>query len=161
MSLQPLPPSKVEYIVKNVLAACEDINKLTKAGYEFLMLSSGFIAHYNRFGFMDHYKTPGALKQDILRNAVMNRWSNFRPGDQNYAYYHQKGDIYRRIVDALNNDPRKKFRVGWSKTYYISGKIEVVAETEAEAVEKVQNMIGSLGGSLQYDPDQDFVEVLI
>ena len=51
-----------------------------------------------------------------------------------------------------------KYDVQWSKTYYISNVIEVDANSEEEAEKKVLEMIGDLEGSMQYDPDQDYVE---
>lgn len=55
---------------------------------------------------------------------------------------------------------KKTFRVDWSKTYYASGIEEVEAETEEEAVEIVREKIGDLTGSMQYDPNEDYVESL-
>ena len=92
---------EMDYIVKNVKAACKDITKLTKAGYDFLYVSSGFIAHYNRHGFIDYYRREANLRRDILNNAGMNTWRNFSPGEKDYLYYHQKGEIYNRIVLAI------------------------------------------------------------
>lgn len=90
-----------KYIVKNVLSACRDISKLTKAGYNFLYLAQGFIAHYNRAGFMDYYREPGSLERDILANARANQWYNFSATDKDGAYYHQKRDIYNAILSGL------------------------------------------------------------
>jgi len=88
-------------IINNVLRACKDINSLNSSGYDFLYLSSGFIAHYNRHGFIHNYNEPGSLRRAILRYESMNTWDNFRPGERDYEYYHQKGAIYSRIVQAL------------------------------------------------------------
>ena len=51
-----------------------------------------------------------------------------------------------------------KYDVQWSKAYYISNVIEVDADSIEEAEKKVLDMIGDLEGSMQYDPDQDYVE---
>jgi hypothetical protein len=88
--------------VKNVLRACEDITKLNSRGYKFLYLCSGFIAHYNIHGFMDHYSSSD-LARDILSNASSNKYLNFREGDSNYNYYKSKADTYARIVKQLEN----------------------------------------------------------
>jgi len=53
---------------------------------------------------------------------------------------------------------KKIFRVDWSKTYYASGVEEVEAETDEEAEEIVRAKIGDLEGSMQYDPNEDYVE---
>ncbi len=75
-----------------------DITHLTKQAYNFVMLSSGFIAHCNLYGFQDAYREPGALATEICNNSVYNRWANFRPGDKDYDYYTQKKEVYARLV---------------------------------------------------------------
>jgi hypothetical protein len=92
--------NQVTSIVNNVVAACKDITKLNKTGYDYIYLASGFIAHYNLHGFIAHY-SENSLELDIVRNICMNRYSNFRPGDRDFDYYNQKADIYRRIADEL------------------------------------------------------------
>lgn len=92
---------KVRIINNVVRAANGDIEKLTNASYKFLHLSSGFIAHYDRYSFIVHYSTPGLLRRDILINRRMNQWLNFRPGERDYDYYMSKADIYQRICDQL------------------------------------------------------------
>lgn len=101
MALLPMTERQKSLIINNVLAACKDISKLKPNGYKFVMLSSGFIAHYNLYGFQDHYSQPGALAEALLRNEPSNWWDNFRPGEQNYEYYHQKGEIYAEICRRL------------------------------------------------------------
>ena len=100
MSLEAHTERQATLIVNNVLRACANIEKLNSTGYKFLNLASGFIAHYNRYGFIDYY-TRNSLKADILANAQNNQWNNFRPGDQNYDYYKSKARIYARIVEGL------------------------------------------------------------
>lgn len=101
MALTPMTANQAVLIVKNVVRACEDITKLNGTGYKFINLASGFIAHYNLNGFKDYYER-NSLKQDILANADMNAWRNFRPGDNDYEYYQQKAAIYNRIVELLS-----------------------------------------------------------
>ena len=100
--IQPLTERQKTLIVNNVLAACKDITKLNNTGYNFLYLASGFIAHYNRIGFIDFYERND-LRQDIVNNASMNQWRNFRRGEQNYDYYMAKADVYNRILAGLGN----------------------------------------------------------
>lgn len=100
MSLEAITERQSTLIVSNVLRACSNIEKLNGTGYKFINLASGFIAHYNLNGFIDYY-TRNSLKADILANARMNQWNNFRPGDQNYDYYMSKARIYARIVEGL------------------------------------------------------------
>lgn len=100
MALTPYTERQATLIVNNVVRACSDITKLNGTGYKYINLCSGFIAHFNRYGFIDHY-SRNSLREDILRNAEMNKWRNFRPGDRDYDYYMAKADIYRRIVEAI------------------------------------------------------------
>jgi hypothetical protein len=100
MALIPIPVEKQRLIVKNVLAACSDIERLNGTGYGFLYLASGFIAHYNINGFKAFY-TDMDLRTDILSNEKANMWYNFRPSDSNYAYYMAKRDVYLAILRGL------------------------------------------------------------
>jgi hypothetical protein len=86
--------------VRNMMTS-GDINKLTMAAYKFIMLSSGFIAHYNLLGFRDVYRNVADLKEDLLRKQPYNQWFNFRPGDEHYDYYMQKRDLYNAICEDL------------------------------------------------------------
>jgi hypothetical protein len=96
----PLTPRQKTLLVNNVLSACKDIRTLKKNGYHFLYLSSGMIAHYNRGGFIDYYM-DNDLATDIINNAQMNQWNNFRFGDRDYDYMMEKKDIYNRILAGL------------------------------------------------------------
>lgn len=96
--MKPLTATQQTRIVNNVTAACRDITKLNKTGYDFLYQASGFIAHYNIEGFKAHYSEPGSLQADIEANARSNQWHNFRKGEQNADYYHSKRDTYNAIL---------------------------------------------------------------
>lgn len=98
--MTPLTQRQKQLIAKNVLAACKDINKLNKTGYNFLYLASGFIAHYDLEGFKAYY-SEHSLQDDIERNARMNQWSNFRPGERDYDYYMAKRDCYNMILGGI------------------------------------------------------------
>jgi len=100
MALVPHTERQATLIVNNVVRACNDITKLNGTGYKYINLCSGFIAHFNRYGFIDHYSRH-SLRENILRNEQANMWLNFRPGDKNYEYYKSKADIYRRIVESI------------------------------------------------------------
>jgi hypothetical protein len=89
-------------IVKNVIRACEDIDKLNGTGYKYLYLANGFIAHYNLGGFKDYYSSRD-LTADILDHQEDNTWRNFSPDCANYAYYKSKREVYKRICEALRN----------------------------------------------------------
>lgn len=98
--MTPLTTRQKQLIAKNVLAACKDINKLNKTGYNFLYLASGFIAHYNLEGFKAYYSEHD-LQADIERNAKPNQWNNFRAGERDADYYHSKRDCYNMILGGL------------------------------------------------------------
>jgi hypothetical protein len=96
--MTPLTDIQQTRIVNNVIAACRDITKLNKTGYDFLYLASGFIAHYDINGFKAHYSEPGSLQRDIEDNARSNQWHNFRKGERDADYYHSKRDTYNAIL---------------------------------------------------------------
>lgn len=100
MSLTPLTERQKTLIVNNVVKACKDITSLNRAGYNFLYLASGFIAHYDLYGFIANY-TGQSLKRDIISFAGQNQWNNFRPGERDYDYYMAKKDVYNRILKAI------------------------------------------------------------
>jgi len=99
-----LTPRQETLIVNNVVAACDDIRKLNRTGYKFINLCSGFIAHYDLYGFIAYYTAEfgdGDLRDHIQNNWNANKWTNFHPGDQNYDYYRQKARIYQRIMERI------------------------------------------------------------
>ena len=98
--MTPLSERQKTLIVNNVVNACKNIDNLNKTGYNFLYQASGFIAHYDLYGFIANYKED-SLKADILRNTRANEWRNFHPKDENYEYYMGKADVYTRIVEAI------------------------------------------------------------
>jgi len=80
-----------------------NIEFLNKPTYNFLYLASGFIAHYNLFGFRDYYSNVEELKNDILMNKMNNQWGNFSIRDKDYAYYMSKKDTYNAICDMIEH----------------------------------------------------------
>lgn len=104
--LKPYTKSQENRIVRNIIQACtKDINKLNKYGYRWLHIMSGFIAHYNLHGFISHYGYSSALKSEIL-SLEKDQWCNYREGEQNYPYYKQKSEMYKRICDILRGKRR-------------------------------------------------------
>ena len=53
----------------------------------------------------------------------------------------------------------KKYKVSWSKTYYASGEVEIEAESEEDARIIVEENSGDYEGSMQYDPNENYIEV--
>ena len=100
MSLTPLTERQKSLIVNNVVKACRNTDSLNKTGYNYLYLCSGFIAHYDLYGFISHYSDTN-LKHDIVSFAGQNQWKNFRPGDSDYEYYMSKADVYNRILKEI------------------------------------------------------------
>jgi len=99
--LIPYTERQKTMIVNNVIKAVKDPEKLSKQGYKYLYLCSGFIAHYNHHGFIGYYREPGKLFCDLVEYERWNKWENFRPNDQDYEYYRSKADIYSRIYKTL------------------------------------------------------------
>lgn len=100
MSLAPLTERQKTLIVSNIVKACKNIDNLNKTGYNYIYNCSGFIAHYDLYGFIASY-TGESLKRDIISYAGQNQWRNFRPGEQNYEYYMSKADVYNRILAEI------------------------------------------------------------
>lgn len=98
--LTPLTERQKSLIVSNIVKACKNIDNLNKTGYKFIYLCSGFIAHYDLYGFIASY-TGESLKRDIISYAGQNQWSNFREGDRDYEYYMSKKDVYNRILSQI------------------------------------------------------------
>jgi len=98
--MTPLTERQKTLIVNNVVKACKNIDDLNRTGYNFVYQASGFIAHYDLYGFIASY-TGQSLKRDIVSFAGQNQWNNFRPGERNYEYYMSKKDVYNRIVKEI------------------------------------------------------------
>jgi len=95
------PQSKVNGIISNFRSIFKsgDIAKMNKSGYGYIYLASGYIAHYNMYGFIDAYEDALTLAKSIVNNVEANKWLNFREGEKNYDYYKQKAEIYKAIYD--------------------------------------------------------------
>ena len=98
--MKPIDTKTQALIIKNVLAACGNIEKLNKRGYDFLYQCSGFIAHYDIEGFKDYYREH-SLVADIEANYQQNQWRNYRTGERFADFYHSKRDIYNAILGNL------------------------------------------------------------
>jgi hypothetical protein len=64
--LEPFSVEEEQRIIRDCVKAANNTDTLTDKVYRFLKHSTGFIAYYNRFGFIRCYREPGTLKQDIL-----------------------------------------------------------------------------------------------
>ena len=52
-----------------------------------------------------------------------------------------------------------KYTVAWCKTYYSHGTEEIPAENSEEAEKIALENIGDYEGSMQYDPNEDYIDV--
>ncbi len=99
--MEALTERQKALIVSNLVKAVKNIDNLSRTGYKYIYLCSGFIAHYDLYGFIASYSGE-SLKRDILSYAGQNQWRNFCPGDRDYEYYMSKADVYNRIVHAIS-----------------------------------------------------------
>lgn len=98
--MTPLTERQKAMIVSNVVKATKNIDNLSKTGYNFINLCSGFIAHYDLHGFIASY-TGTSLKRDLISYAGQNQWNNFRPGERDYDYYASKRAVYNKILSLI------------------------------------------------------------
>jgi hypothetical protein len=98
--MTPLTERQKTLIVSNVVKAVKNIDNLNKTGYNFVYQCSGFIAHYDLYGFIASY-TGESLKRDLISYAGQNQWNNFRPGERDYDYMMAKKDVYNRIIAQI------------------------------------------------------------
>jgi hypothetical protein len=98
--MTPLTERQKTLIVSNVVKAVKNIDNLNKTGYNFVYQCSGFIAHYDLYGFIASY-TGQSLKRDLISYAGQNQWNNFRPGERDYDYMMAKKDVYNRIIAQI------------------------------------------------------------
>ena len=98
--MTPLTERQKTLIVSNFVKAVKNIDNLNKTGYNFVYQCSGFIAHYDLYGFIASY-TGESLKRDLISYAGQNQWNNFRPGERDYDYMMAKKDVYNRIVAQI------------------------------------------------------------
>lgn len=86
--LKPYNSNRIISNVKKVLKT-RDMNDLSKQAYDFLYQQSGFIAHYNHYGFIEYYKDN--IEQFILDMMGFNKDADYFGG----AWFRDKyGDEY-------------------------------------------------------------------
>jgi hypothetical protein len=98
--MTPLTERQKTLIVSNIVKAVKNIDNLNKTGYNFVYQCSGFIAHYDLYGFIASY-TGESLKRDLISYAGQNQWNNFRQGERDYDYMMAKKDVYNRIIAQI------------------------------------------------------------
>lgn len=103
MALTLKTQKETDNIVKNLIKASTiELKVLSVSAYKFINIASGFIAHYDIFGYIGNYETAVNLGNAILHNQRNNQHSNFSSIDENYEYMMQEKDIYNRVCDGIN-----------------------------------------------------------
>lgn len=54
----------------------------------------------------------------------------------------------------------RKYTIGWSKTYVVTGTVEIEADSHVEALRQAADEIGDYEGSMQYIPEEDTVDCM-
>ena len=103
--LKPLSEEEASRIVKNILEACKDIQHLSRDGYRWISLRAGFIAHYNREGFISDYQLSSNLRDNILAYEKANTFCHRKERDRDYPYYQQVCRMYAEIAAKLKEHP--------------------------------------------------------
>jgi len=124
-------PVNSKAIISNIgqIFKTNDITELNKPTYEFVMNLSGFIAHYNLYGFQENYSDLRSFADDLLsacteetadreaNDSDFNRWYG-------HAYCQSKADAINGIREVVT-----KFNSG------------VTTSFENKDAEKLQNLI--------------------
>ena len=105
--IHSIEPEKAFRIVSGVLKACRDITLLTLESCRWLQIRAGFIAHYDRKGFIEEYQTCQNLRDNILANHIHNTSCSRSKKDVDFPYYLQQCDMYAQIVQSLLTEPQK------------------------------------------------------
>ena len=101
-------PVNSKAIISNIgqIFKTNDITKLNKPTYEFVMNLSGFIAHYNLYGFQENYSDLRSFADDLLsactegtadreaNDSDFNRWYG-------HAYCQSKADAINGIREVV------------------------------------------------------------
>ncbi len=98
--MTPLGKEKENRIIRGIglVFLLQDINQLDKYGYQFLCQCLGFIAHYNKQGFIQHYGNEDKLKRDVVLYVSLNQCDDYQKGDYEYEFMMQKKRIYNTVL---------------------------------------------------------------
>ena len=102
--MELMTPTKERLVINNLVKAIKNIEDLNQHGYGFIYLASGFIAHYNLYGFKDAYYDANALRSAMVNNIHANQWNNFCTRDRDYEYMMQKKRIYNTVLEKVGVD---------------------------------------------------------
>jgi len=148
------------YNVKSILGNVElvfktgDITKLNQPAYNFIMLMSGFIAHYNLAGFQEAYHNVEDLRKQLDDNSILNDADRDETdGDferwYGKAYNQSKAEIKRGLValarkykDKLQSELRQKTITKIEDL--IKQAVEAKRDPDPTSAEKFLRQIGLL-----------------
>jgi len=89
----------------NLVFKTKNIEKLNKPTYEFVMNLSGFIAHYDIYGFREHYRDLRDFIKDLENSSdVLNPeyyLGDFFQKDEQKDYYKSKTETLRQIKPLI------------------------------------------------------------
>ena len=142
MALIPISEIKANLIVNNLIkASTEDLNALTDDAYRFIHIASGFIAHYNKYGFIEEYSIAENLGDDILKYRDDNQHHNFTPGERDYEYMFQKQNIYNRVCEGIRKHRQERLFAEFPYKIRFVGEIMANSIDEAQKIfwEKMEN----------------------
>jgi hypothetical protein len=79
---------------------------MRKNTYNFLYLTSGFIAHYNQGGFMDYYSNTEDLRENLRASLDIKRpdyylESFFTDKPEQADYYKSKAALFQKLNNYL------------------------------------------------------------
>ncbi len=102
------PVVNVDQVYNNIVNILEtgDIKKMRKNTYNFLYLTSGFIAHYNQGGFMDYYQDVEQLRDDLLASSDIKNpgyylESFFTDKPEQADYYKSNAELLKKLSKYL------------------------------------------------------------
>lgn len=138
--LTPKTDKQADAIVKS-LDRCskKGLEYMSNDLYDALYLASGFIAHYDKAGFIDYYENFEALAREIMRNTS-NISTNYREGEKDYEYYAKKAEIYKKLFDLCSDYFRSSRKYVIEVVETLSRRVEIYASSKEEAEQKVNDM---------------------
>ena len=98
----PVTIEQCNSIVENVVAACDDVDKLDDMGYQFLCSCGGFCAHRDIDGFKEHYKTFPQMRHDLYKyEPFVTGFNSWNQKQESLLYHRSKKYIYSKIMAVL------------------------------------------------------------
>ena len=144
--MNELKPYNSKAVISNIelVLKTEDITKLNKPTYNFINLMSGFIAHYDLYGFQNYYSDVSKLSEELL-DSVNSYTPEYDYEVTNYgeAYAKSQQEIYQAIPGLV-----KKYGNGLQDSFFTRAK---------QALQKVHDLSNV---ALERD-DRDLILALV